>query len=101
MVVVYQSLGILQEQSHHTMVWVDTGTLPRGFFKLKLGSEFGHLAKTIADARRARAVRIGQAKQTAKDGSDAKHLVIAKGANRIATVEAVTSADNYGAAIDV
>ena len=77
------------------------GTLPRCLLELKLGSEFGHLAKTIADARRARAVRIGQAKQTAKDGSDAKHLVVANGTNRIATVEAVTSADNYGVTIDV
>ena len=77
------------------------GTLPRCLFELKLGSEFGHLAKTIANARRARAVRIGQAKQTAKDRGDAKHLVVAKGANCIATVEAVTRADNYGAAIDI
>ena len=75
--------------------------LPRCLFELKLGSEVGHLAKTIANARRARAVRISQAKQTAKDGSDAKHLVVAKGANCIATVEAVASADNYGAAIDI
>jgi hypothetical protein len=81
------------------MVWVDTGTLPRSLFKLKLRGKVRHLAKAMPTGDGARTVGVRQAKQSAMLRSHSKHAIVSDGANRIATVEVVS--DNYGATIDV